>query len=167
VPAPQRGRVRRFLASLNQPLDPNASFGVRVLRFGCIFGALFGAFDVLILFILLSGGRYQACGKSPGSGTCDFLFLLISYPVGAFLTGAIVGAAYSVRRRLWLFIPAMILAMVPWFTAIALYDVRARAHWAIADTELVLVCSTLIGGGIGYMVWRRVLTKDRGDSERL
>jgi hypothetical protein len=159
----QRGPVRQVFSWLNQPLDPAASFGERVLRVAFMFGVGFGTFDVLIILSLLVGGRYQTYGRSARSGTCDFLFLSVAYPIGAFLSGAIIGATYSMRRRVWVVIPAMIASMVPWFTAIALPDVRARAHWAVADTDLVLVCSTLVGSVLGYGLWRRAT----GDSSRL
>jgi hypothetical protein len=149
------GRIRRFLVWLNQPLDPSASIGARILRFACTFAGIIGVFDVLVIISLLVGGRYQSCGRSPQSGTCDYLFLAVSYPVGAFLTGAVIGATYSARRHLWMAIPAMTVAMVPWFTAIALADVRSRAHWANADTVLVFACSAFMGSGLGYVLWRR------------
>jgi hypothetical protein len=147
--------VRAFFSWLNHRLDPSAGLAARAVHSGFVFGAGFGIFDLLVIAALLTGGRYQDCGKSAHSGTCDYLFLALSYPIGAFLTGAVVGAVRPTLRRVWLAIPSMIVAMIPFFTAIALADVRARAHWGWSDSVLVLACSTLLGAGVGFMTWRR------------
>ncbi len=131
--------------------DPDAPLWSRAITLGAYWGTFFGVFDVLILAAAVFGGRYQSCGQSPGSGTCDFWLLAVTYPIGA----VVMGAAWPLYRRLWLAMPITVIAMIPWFLAIVATDIQARTHWAWTDTILVLLPSVALGGPVGYMIWKK------------
>ena len=148
----------------NLRFDPRAGIWSRAARMGLLMGLGFGVFDLIILLLLITGGRYHACSNRSYSGTCDWLLLALTYPAGAGAMGAILGAALPAFRRLWLAIPFGILATIPWFAGIAVADVRARAHWQESDTLLVLGCATAFGSAVGYIIWKTPKARGRRSS---
>lgn len=140
-------RLSRIRFSPDAPLWSRAA----TMAFGV--GAMFGIFDILILIAIVLGGRYQRCSKSSHE-LCDYVLLLVTYPLGAGIMGAILGALNPLCRRLWLAIPVGIVAAVPWFALIAVTNVKTLAHWRAEDYWLVGICSAMMGPVIGYAIWK-------------
>jgi hypothetical protein len=138
--------------------SPDASLWSRTTTMAFQVGVMFGIFDLLIVGVAVFGGRYQSCSRS-GRDICDMYLLAVTYPLGTMAMGAIFGACYPLCRRRWLAMLVGTAAVIPWFTSIAVTDVKTRAGSTGPNFWIVGICSLAIGPYVGYQIWKRMRSR--------
>ncbi|HEY4304740.1 MAG TPA: hypothetical protein VGM82_09745 [Gemmatimonadaceae bacterium] len=109
---------------------------------------VFAPFTLIPIVMLLVGGPEQR-GRS---GTLRVDLLCITYPLGAFVAGCIVGLFLPATRRLWAALPIGVAAMLPWAIGICFSFDAGYSHWASGHTFSTAVTSIILGGALGYGV---------------
>ncbi len=114
-------------------------------------GAGFSPFALLIWILLLIGGPEH----QDRHGTLVRMDLLaFTYPLGTVLAGALMGIALPAVRRLWVAIPAGILALTPWAFGVSVAVDRGYQHWTRLHTVVSAVIAVVLGAGFGYGFWK-------------
>ncbi len=109
---------------------------------------VFGIFTPLLLLVLLFGGR-EVETDSDVSVRVDLLLLL--YPLGATIAGALLGAlAPYARGRISAALIGMV-AMAPWMTGINLALEHGHRDWSGVHTITTLLMIVIFGAGMGQV----------------
>ena len=113
---------------------------------------------VLVLLLVLSGPEVHSRG-----GTIRVDLLIVTYPLGAFVTGWLAGLLAAVCRHVALAVPAGILAITPWLVGISLAMDHGYSNWTTEHTAVTATTAVLLGGSGGIALWlsERRTTKRR------
>jgi hypothetical protein len=129
-----------------------ASFGpLQRIGRGALMGLAFpGAFTILILIMYLVGGRYQ----TDRTGSLDTLVLLIAYPTGSAIMGAVLGFALPFMRN-WVSAALVgMVALAPLIIGIALSSHDAGTPWAPDEAIIAAIMIAVFGSALGISVLR-------------
>jgi hypothetical protein len=117
-----------------------------------------GAFTILILYEYLHGGRYQNDGRS----TTDVLVLLIAYPIGSVIMGAVLGFGTRFIRSMASATVVGMLAIAPLLIGCGLS--LDDGHWEASDTIITAILTVVFGAALGHGVLRARRNREAAES---
>jgi hypothetical protein len=106
--------------------------------------------SAILLALLLFGGRYLVFR----GGEMDALVAVLTYPTGATLAGAVIGAAGDATRRLAAAIFVGIVAITPMVTGVVISMDHGLTAWTGMHTALLIIMSAAFGTALGYGAWK-------------
>jgi hypothetical protein len=112
---------------------------------------LLGPYALLILVVLLIGGPEPTLQRGL---TVRLDLLVITYPLGAAVGGALMAVLLPLCRRLSMAVIAG-MSSFAWFAAgIAVTLDHGYTAWRLNHTVTTVLMSGIFGGSMGYQVWR-------------
>jgi hypothetical protein len=112
--------------------------------------AMFAIPSLILLGLFLFGGRHQALRD----GELDVLVALLTYPTGAALAGAVIGAAGDATRHLVVAIIVGIVAITPMVSGVVASMDNGLTAWTGMHTALLVIMSVAFGAALGYGAWK-------------
>src|SRR5262249_8261929 len=79
--------------------------------------------------------------------------LLLTYPLGAFVTGWLFGFVAPMSRYLVLAVASAVVAIMPWILGISLAMDRGYANWRTEHTVVSAATALILGRGAGFVLW--------------
>ena len=138
---------------------PEEPVGRRTMAGAIILSGAFGVFVPIILLMLLLGGPEQI-DKHGTLWRVDLILVL--YPLGAAVAGAIVGALLPLTRSRVGACAVGVIALVPWAAGISLCADRGYAHWTGTHTALAALTALPLGLAFGAGLYAGDRRRRRG-----
>lgn len=145
--ASRQAHGSRAQAAPERPAWTIAPLGKRIVGGARLASVIMSPFTGLILLLLiLNGGPVMIDGQGVETNVG---LLLFTYPIGAAVAGALIGALLPLMRSALGAVVCGIIAMAPWMAGIAVTMDHGLTSWGTVDSFMVSIMSVVFGTIVG------------------